>query len=212
MKEVVTKDGSITFFNESADQHYHSTSGAYDEALQKHVIPSGVRKFKGPVVLVDACFGLGYNTIVAINEIRKKNSSPITIYAFENDPLILQKVQEIDYPEELQTAVSIVRKLLHGETIAGFEFYLYPDVRVMSEVADGIVDVIFFDPFSPSKVPELWSEKIFSQCFRVLKTGGVLTTYSCARMARGNMREAGFTVSDGPSIGRRSPSTIAQKF
>ena len=40
----------------------------------------------------------------------------------------------------------------------------------------------------------------------------ILATYSCARIVRDNLKEAGFEVFDGPSVGRRAPSTIAKKL
>ena len=40
---------------------------------------------------------------------------------------------------------------------------------------------------------------------------GILTTYSCARQVRENLKKAGFIVKDGPCVGRRAPATIALK-
>ena len=42
-----------------------------------------------------------------------------------------------------------------------------------------------------------------------MKQGAILATYSYAKTIRNNLAKAGFTVKDGPIIGRRSPSTIA---
>ncbi|MBU0615205.1 MAG: hypothetical protein KJ601_03870, partial [Nanoarchaeota archaeon] len=70
---------------------------------------------------------------------------------------------------------------------------------------------VLFDPFSPGKHKEMWSLDIFKECFRVMKPGSRLTTYSCAVWIRDNMREAGFQVIDGPILGRKSASTIAIK-
>ena len=39
LREVKTDDGSITFHNSDVDETYHSTSGALQEALEKHVLP-----------------------------------------------------------------------------------------------------------------------------------------------------------------------------
>ena len=72
LTKVVTGDGSITFHNAEVDEHYHTTTGALEEALEKHVIPSEVVKFakaSSEVVIADVCFGLGYNSIVALTKI-----------------------------------------------------------------------------------------------------------------------------------------------
>jgi chorismate dehydratase len=70
-------------------------------------------------------------------------------------------------------------------------------------------DIIFLDPFSPKKNPELWTETFFKELRRLINKDGILTTYSCAGIVRRNLKSAGFTVKDGPCVGRRSPSIIA---
>ncbi len=74
---------------------------------------------------------------------------------------------------------------------------------------DDKFDAVFLDPFSPPKNPEMWTEEFFREIKKRMKKGARLTTYSCARMVRDNLRNAGFRVYDGPKVGRRGPSTIA---
>jgi len=57
----------------------------------------------------------------------------------------------------------------------------------------------------------MWTAEVFRNVFNVMKKGAKLSTYSCAKSVRANMTAAGFTVTDGPSIGRKSPATIAVK-
>ncbi len=66
-------------------------------------------------------------------------------------------------------------------------------------------DAIFFDPFSPQSTPEMWQVDFFKEMHRVLKPTRMLATFSCARMARENMAEAGLFYDDGPIVGRRDP-------
>ena len=72
-------------------------------------------------------------------------------------------------------------------------------------------DIVFLDPFSPRKNPELWSEEFFKEIYSRMKKGAKLATYSCARKIRENLKTAGFKVIDGPNVGRRGPSTNAIK-
>jgi len=62
---------------------------------------------------------------------------------------------------------------------------------------------------TPKKCPELWTFEFFSDIKKVMKKGGVLATYSCARSVRENLIQAGFHVKDGPCVGRWAPSTLA---
>ena len=73
------------------------------------------------------------------------------------------------------------------------------------------VDCVFLDPFSPKKTPELWTREFFNGIFKIMKPGAKLATYSCARVVRDNLKAEGFTITDGPKVGRRGPSTIAEK-
>jgi len=90
---IITEDGTISLYNFSVKDVYHSKVGAYTEALQKYTIPSGLLEFvkhNNEVKILDVCFGLGYNSKVAVSEILKINSEcKITINAIEIDPKVL---------------------------------------------------------------------------------------------------------------------------
>ncbi|MFC1741358.1 tRNA (5-methylaminomethyl-2-thiouridine)(34)-methyltransferase MnmD [Nanoarchaeota archaeon] len=83
--------------------------------------------------------------------------------------------------------------------------------ETIKKLGDSSFDVVFLDPFSPAKCPELWTAEFFGEIYRVLRSGGVVATYSCARVVRENFRKARFDVTDGPVVGRRGPGTIAKK-
>lgn len=218
LEKVETRDGSTSYKNNDVDETYHSLSGATNEALRKHVRPSKLLD-KEDVVVADICFGLGYNSIVAIAEHQKKYlEGIIQIFAFENDKEILDKIHEVDYGE-YEAQAEIIRNLLKKDTSPltyeqdNVIITLYVgDIREsILEIVDDIFDVVFFDPFSPKKHPHLWSQELFSQIYRTMSKDAILTTYSCARMARENMLAVGFSVRDGPVVGRTSPGTLAKK-
>ena len=224
LQEVKTDDGSITFHNSGVDETYHSTSGALQEALEKHVLPSKILDKKlNELVLGDVCFGLGYNSIVAVSEYLKKYpDSFVSVYAFENDTEIIEKIANINFPEEYKFVAEVFSKVLNNKLEENFYFVQSDnfslslwlgDVREnILRIADSTFDAVFFDPFSPKKQPELWSEELFIELFRTMSKASVLTTYSCAKIARKNMALAGFKVADGPSVGRVSPSTVAKNI
>ncbi|MBW2972131.1 hypothetical protein KY359_03785 [Candidatus Woesearchaeota archaeon] len=83
--------------------------------------------------------------------------------------------------------------------------------ETIKDLDDASFDCVFLDPFSPKKCPELWTEEFFLEIYRVLRRGGKVATYSCARMVRDNFKAAGFNVRDGPVVGRRGPGTTAEK-
>jgi len=64
----------------------------------------------------------------------------------------------------------------------------------------------WISPFSERKA----ILRIFKEIKNRMGKNSILTTYSCARIVRDNLRKAGFKVFDGPKVGRRGPSTIAE--
>jgi predicted methyltransferase len=209
MKLIKTKDGSFTLYNDKYQEHYHSTSGALEEAFEKHVIPLQI---KDGMKILDFCFGLGYNSIAAIYA-----HSNLTITAIENDLKVLEQMSQINAPEKIKTLYNyfsdlhLQKKITdhRGNTI---EMIIGDVEKEIKFLQDSSYDRVFFDPFSPRKQPELWSRIVFQELVRILKPGGCLSTYSCAGWIRRNMKEVGFAVSDGPIVGRRSPGTIAYKL
>ena len=45
MDKIITADGSVTYRDLDLDECYHTQSGALTEALEKHVVPSGMLEF-----------------------------------------------------------------------------------------------------------------------------------------------------------------------
>ncbi|MBI3031907.1 hypothetical protein HYY69_00390 [Candidatus Woesearchaeota archaeon] len=225
MKQVLTNDGSVTFFNEQSQETYHSTSGAVEEALKKFAEPTQVKELakKGSIKILDICFGLGYNSAAALDIILLENPScNVAVVGFEIDEDILSKILEINPSFKHYNLIKqVIKNKIENNKHQYYEIKRENVcVKVMlGDVRDKIkaisefetFDICFFDPFSPKKCPELWNEELFKDIFKLLKKGGILTTYSCARMVRDNLKNAGFTVKEGPSVGRRAPSTIAMK-
>lgn len=208
IKLVTTRDGSQTAYNQQADEHYHSVTGAIEEAFEKYVKPL---KITNGMCILDYCFGLGYNSIAATAQ-----HSNLQITALEKDIKIVQAMKKVIPPEPISPKYEIFSDLADKNIIKDNEnnvikLILGDVFETLPTLPDDFFDVVFFDPFSPSKQPEMWNLQIFNLVYKKLKPGGKLATYSCAKMVRNNMRYAGFRVQDGPRVGRKSPATIAVK-
>ena len=65
-------------------------------------------------------------------------------------------------------------------------------------------DVIYFDAFSPSEQPELWTEQMFKKMYDLLNENGVLVTYCAQGQMKRNMKQVGFKVQSLPgALGKR---------
>lgn len=215
MQRIITPDGSVTFHNEQFGEAYHSKSGAKEEAVKKFVEPCNIKELAktGSIRILDVCFGLGYNTAAAIDCALAENPQClIEAVGLENDPEILQTI--LTLPD------SFAHYTLIKEAIKNDYAYEKNNVRIkilLGNAQETIktlskeFDVVFLDPFSPKKCPELWTASFFKDIVALLRKEGRLATYSCARIVRENLKGAGFTVFDGPKLWRRGPSTIAVK-
>ncbi len=209
MKLVKTKDSSYTAFSEVAGEHYHTISGAIEEAFEKHVNALGI---ENGMHILDFCFGLGYNSIAAC-----KDHSNLQITALENDIKIIEAMKNIEIPEILSVEFDFFRNIAENLDVTDnnnnrIQIILGDALQRIDETPNGEFDRVFFDPFSPKKQPEMWSEKIFQKIYNKMKNRAKLSTYSCAVQVRKNMISAGFKVINGPVVGRRSPATIAIKM
>jgi len=207
-----TDDGSESFRNVKVDEMYHTKSGAREEAIEKNAKPLKVWEKTNPIIY-DVCFGLGYNAAAAIDVIRQNgNSSLITVYIFENDKEILEKILEINPQfDSFPLIKDFIKKFLEQKKEHIKFIILFGDARKTILDTKEFADFVFFAPFSPTHDPELWDKKFIKYIYDKMNKNAKLTTYSYARKVRETFKEAGFEVISGPKIGRRSPSTIAIK-
>ena len=212
----MTADNTETFLNTEVGESYHSQTGAVEEALKKYANPCKIaEKAKaGTIKILDMFFGLGYNSAMAIDVALEANPNcEIEITGLEYDPNIIQKIQEVNPPIN---SYKIYKQLTNNKTIQQNNItikLIIGDAReTIKQFKDEHFDAVFFDPFSPKTAPDMWTQELFTEVHRVMNSSAIMATYSCARMARENMKAAGLFYDEGPVVGRRGPGTIATKW
>lgn len=217
MLKILTADNTETFLNEQIGESYHSQTGAVEEALKKYAVPCKIKELakQGQLRILDVCFGLGYNSAMAVSVALEENPHcTIEVIGLEYDPLILEKIQEVNPPipffSQYKRLTPQATEFKEGKVM--IKVILGDARETVKQLAAEYFDAIFFDPFSPKTAPEMWQEQFFKEMWRVMKSSAILATYSCARMARDNMSKAGLMYDDGPIVGRRGPGTIATKW
>ncbi len=208
---VTTADGSQTYINQEYDEAYHSVHGAYAEALHKHVLACGIPELATAckkLRILDLCFGLGYNSGVAIEQILKINPNcEIEIIGLENDAQIVAMIKDLEFPEELANY-----RASH-QMIFKYAKILIGDAReTIKELPENYFDAIFFDPFSPLKCPELWQAEFIAAVVRTAKTNSYISTYSSSRLAKDGFQAAGCSIHEGPKLNRRNGGVLAKKL
>ena len=213
---ITTSDGSITFFSEEFQQAFHNFSGARQEALEKYVLPTNVLTLameRQELHMLDVCFGLGYNSGVALERIWQINPScHIILHALERSPDVPQQAYRQglwnDWEFEALWKSWLDTGQLESDRLTAFMHW--GDARLaLQNVPGQWADAVFFDPFAPPSCPHLWTVDLFRQIARCLRSCGRLATYSCAVAVRAGMVEAGLSIGSTPPVGRPGPGTVA---
>jgi len=214
-KPVTTEDGSITLYSAEFDECYHSTrDGALNESLHKHILPafSLVNTKREQLVILDVCFGLGYNTLATLHYLREHPiDAKVKIYSPEFDRELVASLTDFEYPDAFAPFADIIRQLAVRGSYADEKVeitILFGDAR---ETIPGIpdrIDIVYQDPFSPKKNPLLWTREYFADIRSKASEDLILTTYSSATPVRMGLHENGFLLYEPPTTEVRK-GTIA---
>lgn len=214
---VLSQDGSYTAYSKEYGEHYHSTKdGALNESLFKHVVPAMRSiKSKDEVVILDICFGLGFNTLATL--LYAKEHLPhakIKIFTPELDMALLDSLPLFSYPQELLEFRGVIEALVeqgfYENAFWHVELYRGDAREYVRSFPHATFDIVYQDAFSLKKNPLLWTLEYFQAVARILKPSGILTTYSTAAQARLALYESGFILYINRGEGYRD-ATIASK-
>lgn len=209
---ATTEDGSLSLHETSLDELYHNRAGAFTEAVTNYVEPAmqfhRLARESGLLLRVlDSCFGLGYNSLALANHLAVAPQITLKVDGVELDNEVLALVPQVLAQPcfaalESQTLEQINFKI----TISDLRQFL-----LESEPSSCQYDLIFHDPFSPKKVPELWSVDLFQRYYQLMAENSALLTYACAPAVRGALISLGFKVYRTTGLGRKNGGTIAIK-
>ena len=201
LKEVLTKDGSVTLRSLFFQENFHSLEGALKETEIKFINPSDLKRFKDKSLnVLDICFGLGYNSALLFNNLIRQNSS-VNWYALEIDKKPLEyslgnkSFQKLWHPKVLK----IFKELSENSQYKDQSFkcdILWGDAREqISNIPANIkFDLIYLDGFSPQKCPQVWSVEFLAKVTQKLNPQGYLITYSCSAAIRRTLKDFGLKI------------------
>ncbi len=203
-KEIVLcEDGTNTLYSKEFDEPYHSTKdGALHESLEKHVKPSlALKKDKNRLVILDICFGLGYNTFATLYHIKKKNlKTKVHILSPEFDEDLVRSLGTFNFPPEFDVIEPIIKAVSENLYYEDEQFKIEILLGDARKVIRGLtplkekIDIVYQDAFSPTHNPLLWTYEWFKDVRAICKEDAILTTYSTAAAIRLGLYENGFYI------------------
>jgi len=214
---IQTEDGTSTIYYDEYSEAMHSTSGAYEESLLKHIYPSRIlEQSPGEINVLDIGFGMGYNVLALVAELEKINyPGRVNVISLERDRSYLSLLDTIRFNDDRDHIYNdIKRAFSHGEKSRGnisIKIILGDARDSLARLENMEFHALFQDPFSPFKNPELWSLEYFSRIYEITSSTGILTTYSSAPQIRKALIDSGFIIGRGPSVGKKREGTIATK-
>ena len=213
-KIELTEDGSHTLFSEMAGQTYHSSHGAVQES--RHIFISQLSTLNSQLSVLEIGFGTGLNALLSA-QYADEHDVKIEYTTIELYPLEREVYQELNYGRLLGDEELFLR-LHEAEWNVGLQS-VTPNFSINKYKCDIVefltlnsqiyrqrlkdlrfstfnlsFDMVYFDAFSPDAQPELWTEDVFRNVYRLMNDGGVLTTYCAKGDVRRAMLEAGFRV------------------
>lgn len=199
-KQVLCEDGTNTLFSVEFNEPYHSTKdGALHESLEKHVKPGLTHsKDKTELIVLDICFGLGYNTFSTLYYIKAQGlTTKVHILSPEFDEGLIRSLDSFDFPPEFDEIKPIIQAISQDLYYEDDQFkieILLGDARESIPQIKEKIDIVYQDAFSPAQNPLLWTKEWFADIRDICKEDVILTTYSTATATRMGLYENGFFI------------------
>jgi len=196
---ICTGDGSASLYDERVGESYHSSHGAVTESM--HVFIEAGLKAVLPmdrVRILEIGLGTGLNAILAYQCAITKGFS-VDYTAVEGYPMDLRFLPDLDFG-------------LNSTQRAKWEQIMLTPWAEWHDIGDGFrilkneclfdemvfdteeFDLVFFDAFSPSHQPEVWSDKILGKVVDAMDLGSLLTTYCCRGHVKRSLRALGLEI------------------
>lgn len=212
-KVVITDDGSSSLFVESIQEHFHSHFGAIQEANHIFIefgLKSVMKKNMSIINILEIGFGTGLNSFLTLVE-SKNFKTQIFYEGIEKYPLSNQEFLLLNYADLVQGNFKDDFKKIHSaewnkevEVTPYFCLFKREEAFEKATFESHKFDLVYFDPFSPEKQPEMWQKETITSVFNAMKTDAVLLTYCTKGVVKRTLKEVGFTIEKLPGpMGKR---------
>ena len=175
MKEILTRDNSITFFNKEFKENLHPESGAIESVYKRYI---NHLSLKDNIRVFDIGFGIGYISLIILSKVNAN------ITALEKNKGCIELMKNIKLPDNLKAAHEKLKRINIVIGDAG------KTIKSLNET----FDLIILDAFSPIKNKELYSIDFMKELKKRMNKDSILITYSSNPIVRSNLMKSGFKL------------------
>lgn len=183
-------------------------------------------------VIAETGFGTGLNFFAVVQKFRQFRADfphaklqRLYFISFEKYPLTSEQLVSVhqSYPEFADISAQLTAYWQPRQV--GCERYHFDNITLdlwFGEMAENLVqlgdyhnqqvDCWFLDGFSPDKNPEMWSEHLYQQMFRLTRNGGSFATFTAASTVRRGLEAAGFEVKKRKGFGKKREMLFGLKL
>lgn len=222
---VTTTAGAVSIRNKKLNEIMHNPVGPWKEAHSLYIHPSRLVErlragaLEEELVIYDVGLGAAANSLAALHCHQSITGAkrPLRIVSFERETSLLRFALDhagsFDHFRGFERAMENL--LADGTWQAeGMTWELREGdfLDRIGKEAHG-ADLVFFDPYSMTVNPEMWTVECFRQirakCREESEEGALLLNYSRATPFRTALFLAGFYVGQGPETGLKPETTQA---
>lgn len=219
---VELKSGGVSIRSLEHGETMHIGTDPRTESLALHVgqqrLVERVREWSdgSPFVVWDIGLGPAGNAITAI-EVLRKAGKQVEIHSFEIDTAVLEfAIRHAGALGYLVGWEDCIRELLAEGSVSpvpGISWHLHRgDFTHLPHSAPAPAS-IFFDPYSPARNPEMWSQDVFRKLWSAVTSPDapdcMMTNYTRSTSVRVTMALAGWFVGVGVPTGEKEETTVA---
>jgi len=208
---AITGDGSKTIYSENFGEQYHSKFGAVSESQHVFINAGYLSIDASPVSILEIGFGTGLNAWLTLQQAntlqRHTHYETIELYPIDNatarvffDNEIFENLHSIPWEHPIEITPWFVLHKRKNDLLKTTFTRKY--------------DIVYFDAFSPTVQPEMWSREVFACLYEAMNTSAILTTYCVKGEVRRTLQNVGFNVErlPGPIGGKREMLRAIKRF
>lgn len=209
---IITGEGIHTVRNNALNESYHSIHGSLQESMHVFIENGFTASLttlpkSGELKILEMGFGTGLNALLTYRE-NLKFGRIIHYTTVEACPLPVHVTGKLNYFEFIDKSLQPVFRQMHEchwfENVGlnpGYlpeeetKFFLYKIQADMLELKlDDRYDLVYYDAFSPTHQPELWTFEVLKKIYDACNRGAVLVTYCAKSDVKRTLQKAGFKV------------------